>query len=371
MATPHAHGRMELHGERPLVLLFYDGYERRARPGRLGEAFSQAHRFTRLAYKTLRRQQPRTGFYTWFLMLCEALRRAGCDVRINDFALAARMPRHPIGAVGYPSVISALATLPNPRLLGPGLHTSPLEATDVCSDPRNRLTLYTCDWHTDVFKQVYGERIRPWFGGFDVSRFADARALPKTHDVLIYDKIYFDRDAVYPHTIARFIEMLKARGLSYRVMRYGAHHYDDYIAALKSSRCMAFFAHQETQGMAYQECLASNVPIFAWDEGVWPSPVAEELDRGPIACTSVPYFDDRCGVTFKIATMETAFDPFFSALDSFEPRRFVSEKLTLSQSAQLYLDAYREVAMRAPAGRQRAVRAEGAEASTSPGRQNA
>ena len=30
---------------------------------------------------------------------------------------------------------------------------------------------------------------------------------------------------------------------------------------LKSSRCMAFFAHSETQGMAYQQCLAMNVPI--------------------------------------------------------------------------------------------------------------
>lgn len=362
--------QLDQQDERPLVLLFYDGYERRARPGIPGAAFSHGHRFTRYVYKKVRRQQPRTGFYVWFLMLCEALRRQGCDVRINDFAQAAQSPDYPIGAAGYPSVIEAVGSLPNPRLLGPGLHTSPLEAEGVCDDPRNVLALYTCDWHTDVFAPVYGDRIRPWFGGFDVSRFTDARALTKTCDVLIYDKIYFNREHFYPATIGRFISMLEQRGLSYRVMRYGAHHYDDYIAALRTSRCMAFFAHQETQGMAYQECLASNVPIFAWDEGTWPSPVVEELNRGPIACTSVPYFDARCGVTFTIENMGSLWDAFFQSLDSFEPRQFVAERLTLTESAALYLRAYREVAMRWDGARARAP-APSATASASRDCQNA
>lgn len=329
---------------RPLVLLFYDGFERKAAPGLAGAAYSHARRFARLAYRTALRKQPRTGFYTWFLMLRRALERVGCRVLVNDFAAAVRAPEHPIGIAGFPSVLDKVANLPNPRLLGPGLYSSPLENPALFDDPRNRLMLHTCDWIAAVFEPYQRGRIRPWFGGFDVADFPDARQLPKRWDVLIYDKIYFDRDEVYERTIGPFMRMLEARGLSYKVLRYGQHHYSDYLASLRASRCMAFFAHSETQGMAYQECLASNVPIFAWDEGIWANPMAGDLGRGPIACTSVPYFDERCGRRFKIADMQEAWDGFYAALDTYEPRRFIADVLTLEKSAELYLAAYGETA---------------------------
>ncbi len=329
-------------GGRPEVLLFYDGYERRAQPGALGGAQSQARRFARLAYRTALRKQPRTGFYTWFLMLVRALHDADVRVRVNDFAAARRNPAAPIGAAGYPSVFDKIADLPNPRLIGPGVFTTPLEFPNLFEDQRNKLTLFTCDWHAGIFRPWYGDHIRPWFGGFDVNAFADARGAEKQFDVLIYDKIYFDRDRAYAETIAPFIEMLTARGLSYKVLRYGAHHYSDYLRAIRASRCMAFFAHQETQGMAYQECLASNLPIFAWNEGVWLDPNAAKLGLGTIACTSVPYFDERCGVTFTAATMRERWDPFYADLARYEPRAFVADRLSLAESAKLYLNAYRE-----------------------------
>lgn len=355
----------ELHAERPLVLLFYDGYERKALPGVAGMLFSQARRFARLAYKTIRRQQPRTGFYTSFIKLVEALKRANVDVRINDFAAARARPRYPIGVSGYPGALPAVESLPNPRLVGPGIFTSPIEIPGFYDDPRNRAILLHCEWHADVFKPWHEGRIRHWYAGFDVNAFTDARQIEKQRDVLIYDKIYFYRDKYYAEAIEPFIAMLEARGQSYKVLRYGEHHYDDYLAAVRTSRCVAFFAHQETQGMAYQEALASNVPIFAWSEGIWLSPVVEELGRGPVRCTTVPYFDERCGETFTIATMADQWDGFFSRLDAFEPRAYIADALTLEHSAQLYLDAYREIAARAD------QRGEGALAVTSAGRQNA
>lgn len=339
-------GGQSAQASRPLVLLFYDGYDRYARPGLVGSAYSHARRLARLAVRTLRRQQPRTGFYTWFLMLRQALERAGAEVRVNDFAAAQNRPHHPIGAAGFLTVLDRIDMLPNPRLIGPGVFSSPLEKPSLYADARNKLTLFTCDWQAATFRPSHGDRIRPWFGGFDVAAFADARHAPKAQDVLIYDKIYFNRDRCMEQTIAPFVRMLEARGQSYRILRYGEHHYSDYLSALRASRCMAFFAHQETQGMAYQECLASNVPIFAWDEGIWPSPIAAELGLGPIPCTSVPYFDERCGITFTTATMTDRWDGFFAALDKFAPRAFVADTLTLERSAQLYLAAYEEAGRR-------------------------
>src|SRR5262249_35090304 len=117
---------------------------------------------------------------------------------------------------------------------------------------------------------------------------------------------------------------------------------------LKSSQCMAFFAQSETQGMAYQQCLAMNVPIFAWDEGFWPNPDAAGVSSQPIPCTSVPFFDDRCGLRFTIASMAENWPHFFTALEQYTPRNFVASELTLDKSARLYLDAYAEVRALSP-----------------------
>jgi hypothetical protein len=103
---------------------------------------------------------------------------------------------------------------------------------------------------------------------------------------------------------------------------------------------MAFFAHSETQGMAYQECLAMNVPVFAWDEGTWPDPIAAKLGSGAVACTSVPYFSSECGMTFTAANMAARWEEFRGRIPLFRPRDYVARHLTLADSAAAYLAAY-------------------------------
>jgi len=341
-------GLNHMHPRQSEVLLFYDGFELRAVDG-FGRLLQEdIRRAARFVYKTVRRRQTRTGFYTWFLMLCQALKRAGCQVRINDFAAAQRNPDRPIGAAGYSSIIDRLASLPNPRLLGPGLFSSPVDIPTVFDDPRNVLYLQTCAWGEDMFRPWFGNRQRNWFGGFDVSTFTDAKAFPKSIDVLIYDKIYFNHDRLYEQTIGPFQRLLDQQGLRHATIRYGYYNNNDYQRILKSSRCMAFFAQSETQGMAYQQCLAMNVPIFAWDEGFWPNPAAAEISSQPIPCTSVPFFDERCGRRFTIASMEEDWLHFFTALERYTPRSFVASELTLDKSARLYLDAYAEVRALSP-----------------------
>lgn len=323
-----------------LVLLFYDGYERQASPALPASLKSFARRYVRFAWKTLRRQHLRSGFYTWFLMLRNALQAQGYDVRVNDFATARRYPDHPISASGYPTVFGKLEGLTNPRVVGPGIFASPLEGPELFNDTRNVAFLSTCKWFEDIFRPFYGDKLRHWFGGFDINKFPDARTHEKKFDVLIYDKIYFDRETTYPKTIGALIEQLKKDGLTWTVIRYGSYSFDEYITAVKQSRAMAFFAASETQGMAYQECLALNTPIFAWDEGFWPDPRAEELSDKPVPCTSVPYFDDRCGVRFQADNLLERWNEFQSGLSSFNPRAFIADQMTFKRSAEAYMAAY-------------------------------
>src|SRR6185503_1756739 len=174
----------------PTVLLFYDGFERHAEPTLAGSLGATVRRHSRFAYRSLRRRQTRTGFYTWFFMLRRALVSAGVNVRVNDFAAARRSPEMPIGAAGYPDVLKKLDGLSNPRLVGPGVYGTPLEVPKgLFEDPRNALYLQTCDWAEALFRPWFGDRQRRWFGGYDISAFPDAGTMPKTWDVLVYDKI--------------------------------------------------------------------------------------------------------------------------------------------------------------------------------------
>lgn len=323
------------------VLLFYDGHERRAEESALPRLRSDLRRHLRVYVNKLRGKQVMSGYYTWLHMLMEALDRDGRDVRLNDFKAARARPEQPIGLVGYRTIFPKVASLPNPRVIGPGMYPSPLDNPTLFDEARNKIYITTCDWHEDMFRPAYGERLRKWFGGFDVSRFEDSKDLPKKIDVMIYDKIYHDRERNYARTIGTFIPYLEEKGLSYTVIRYGDYLYEDYIQKLKSCRSMAFFCHSETQGMAYQECLGMNVPIFAWDEGVWVDPASRKIDPNGVPCCSVPYFDDRCGRRFKADGMLDGWAEFWDVRTQFQPRDFIADTLTLSRSAEAYLSAYR------------------------------
>lgn len=322
----------------PLVLLFYDGLELKAMPGAFGHVYSQARRAARYVVRNLKRTQVRTGFYVAFRGLQKCLEAVGADVRVNDFSTAKKMPDYPIGITGYPSVIDKVQ-LPNPAIFGPGDYGSPEASSKLRVLDRFRYFIQPSQWYVDYFAPYSGkEKTVVWFVGLDVKEFPDVSKEPKTIDVLIYDKIRWFRDERVNTVLNRLTRLLDAQGKTYKILRYGHHHHSDFYASLRTSKSMAFVCEHETQGLAYQEALASNVPVFAWDDEVIVDP--HMLKPEGLKVSSVPYFDDRCGVRFKLNDMETAFDKFWSKLPTFRPRDYVAENLSLEAAGKAYLDLY-------------------------------
>ncbi len=322
----------------PLVLLFYDGYELKAVPGAVGHVYSQARRAARYVVRNLKRTQVRTGFYVAFRGLQKCLEAVGADVRVNDFSTAKRMPNYPIGIGGYPSVIDKVQ-LPNPTIFGPGDYGSPEASPKLRVLDRFRFFIQPSQWYVDYFAPYSGkEKTVPWFVGLDVKEFPDVSKEPKSLDVLIYDKIRWFRDERVDTVLKRLTRLLDAQGKTYKILRYGQHHHSDFYATLRVAKSMAFLCEHETQGLAYQEALASNVPVFAWDDEVIVDP--HMLKPPGLKVSSVPYFDDRCGVRFKLNDMETAFDAFWSKLPTYRPRDYVAENLSLEAAGKAYLELY-------------------------------
>jgi glycosyltransferase involved in cell wall biosynthesis len=217
-------------------------------------------------------------------------------------------------------------------------------------DSRFRSYLMFCNWMRDMFATGYdSEMLRLWFGGIDLSEWPDAKHLTKSIDVLVYDKIRWNRDTFVPNLLQPILDELSRRGLRFHVLEYGRYTHPRYRALLKRSRSMIFLCEHETQGMAYQESLASDVPVLAWDQGYWLDPNRHRWESGPVAATSVPYFSDQCGERFKgLHDLGPALDRFMSRLASYSPRRYVSQHLSLTKSAELYLQAYHDAAADTP-----------------------
>lgn len=318
------------------ICLFYDGFEAKSLDRPLGRLQSEAHGTLRSIYRTVRGRQLYTGYYTAFLYLKRGLEAAGKTVHVNNFAKARSMPDAPIGISGYRSVYDRVR-LKNPAVFGPGFVPPPGQIETLADACNLQVVTLPSEWPCEIWRPTLGDKVYPMFAPIDHGAWPDLSGQAKTLDVIVYDKVRWNKDERAADLVQPIIRHLEARGLSYRVLRYGGHALTDFKKALGEAKSPLFLCEHETQGLAYQEALASNVPVLAWDDGVLVDPYQSKLAPPGLVVSSVPYFDDRCGMRFKSGCFEEVFEVFWPALGSFRPREYTLENLSFERSATHYL----------------------------------
>lgn len=282
-----------------------------------------------------------TGFYAWYVRMAIALRSVGWVVRENDYEEAQKNPQYPVGIVGTPPLLERWR-LPNPAIIGPSMYDHPKLNPNLFQNPAFKTYLLTCEWLLEVFRPFYGDHCKLWFAGIELDEWPDTRGFKKDIDVLIYDKIRWSRPKTSDHLRKPIEAQLTRRGLTHAALEYGNISHSEFRTALKRSRTLLFLCEHETQGMAYQEALASNLPVLAWNPGLWLDPQRERFTSNPVPATSVPYFSSDCGEVFtSYDDFGTAFDTFWHRREAYAPRTYVQKNLSLTASAERYLEAYR------------------------------
>ncbi|HYV88072.1 MAG TPA: hypothetical protein VFA91_05805, partial [Candidatus Polarisedimenticolia bacterium] len=254
-------------------------------------------RIVRPAWQLLHSKQKKTGFRVSFEMLEVALRRAGYQVHVNRYDLARRNPGHPVGIVGFPIILHNW-TLPNPALLGPSLYDHPGLKLDLFKDERFKLLLTLADWQHRMHQRGYGDRCVQWFAGIDTDRWPDLSSHAKTVDFLVYDKIRWNHDRLSESLLNPILAELKKRNYRVEMLRYKFHDHAKLKEAMAQSRALLFICEHETQGLAYQEAMASGLPVLAWDPGRMVDPIWKPFDKAAPETSSVPFFSPACGETF-------------------------------------------------------------------------
>jgi hypothetical protein len=321
---------------RKAVLLFY----REAEYDKFIKYDRYLKRVVRPLYNKVHRRRKTTGARVWFDLLVRALRQHGWVVRINDYATARKYPDYPVGLIGGPQLLERW-TLPNPAILGPAMYDHPMLAPQLMHDKRFQVYLLTCHGTYEMYSRSYTTKCGFWYAGIDINEWPDTAPNPKDIDFLIYDKIRWDHDQFEASLLKPIQDELAARGFRTEMIRYLHHDHETYHRMLARSKAMVFLCEHETQGLAYQEALASNVPILAWDNGYWLDPLWKRFSKTMIPATSVPYFSAECGERFAdFSAFATALDRFVERLPSLRPRKYVAENLTMKRSAEMYADYY-------------------------------
>jgi glycosyltransferase involved in cell wall biosynthesis len=137
-----------------------------------------------------------------------------------------------------------------------------------------------------------------------------------------------------PRLLDPIRDELARRKLNFKELRYGTYDERQYKDMLRVCRAMIFLCEHESQGIAYQECLSSGVPILAWDQGWWLDPNRQKWQQADVLATSVPYFDQRCGLQFRgVDEFPDKLGRFIELQHrgAFAPREYVLENLTLEK----------------------------------------
>lgn len=235
---------------------------------------------------------------------------------------------------------------PNPIVAGIGLMTHPSEWPDLCEQYPVVKYLQHSQWANEVYKPYFGDRCVIWPVGIDTLHWQPGSDQNKTTDFLIYNKIHWNHEHQERELLAPIRQALVERQLSFQELCYGSYKPQDYRIALGQCRAMIFLCEHESQGIAYQECLASGVPILAWDQGEVLDPNRFAWGTPHIPATSVPYWDERCGIKFKnFGEFSAKIDEFLDKQKrhEFAPRDYIMENLTLEICASKYLDIVNEI----------------------------
>lgn len=223
----------------------------------------------------------------------------------------------------------------------------PGEFPDLCERYNVRLFLQHSQWVLDWVRSanIYDDRIFDlWHAGIDTDEWVpDASPRTKDIDVLMYCKIHWDKDRWNTELVDPIKKDLRSRGATFHTIEYGSYVPAEYKALLARSNAMVFLSPHEGQGLAYQECLSSGVPVMAWNPGYWLDPA--RLNYGPelVPATSVPFFDERCGETFRNAEeFASRFDEFYDKCRNrfYQPRQFVLDNLTIGSSTTRMIQLY-------------------------------
>lgn len=253
--------------------------------------------------------------------LAKGLNSIGFEVHGNDLP----RPTIPQGCLQLTRMIHSLG---RETLMGPNLFVLPDEWGDYCK--RFDHFVVPSEWVQKIYRNfsvLDSSTIDIWPVGID-SEFWKKTSSQRSGRAFIYFK---NREESELEQVQIF---LKSRGIDYDILRYGSYEEEDlFKSCLRSDFCVLLDG-TESQGIAYMQILSMNVPCFVINCSKFDH--SGKLAESPFPATSVPYFDERCGLVSETLNFEE-FEKFTEKISKLNPRDFILENFTLEKCAEKYV----------------------------------
>jgi glycosyltransferase involved in cell wall biosynthesis len=285
------------------------------------------------------------GVMTIAINLMKGMEKIGVPYRFNDYSYISKHPEEIACIIGKPHVLLDRQWT-NPIIFGSGVFSHPVDCPDLFEiHPNVKRFVVPGDWMKKMCEPWYGEKVIACPAGIDISEWTESETRGRPNNILIYDKINRNREVQVAQVLNPIKVALQTSGLPFQIIRYGEYDHKLLKAMLSRANAVIWLSESETQGIAYQQILATNTPILAWDRGgYWQDPAyyPDRIKYQPV--TSVPYWDERCGTKFMgMVDFQEKLKLFLANLQDFKPREYIMANLTLEKCAEKYLAIYTEV----------------------------
>ena len=145
--------------------------------------------------------------------------------------------------------------------------------------------------------------------------------------------IYFKRRTSYELKLVT--DFLDSFGLTYKVISYGSYSNDELESFCNKCRFCFLLNGTESQGIAVQEIMSTNTPLFVWDVEEW----NDQGEEYKVPATSVPYWSSDCGkVFYDRDQMDIAFLDFYAKIDQYNPRKYIEDNLSFKASVDKLME---------------------------------
>lgn len=161
--------------------------------------------------------------------------------------------------------------------------------------------------------------------------------------------VYFKQRS--PEELAIVESALREKSLAYKVLVYGHYKESVFKEMLGRARYAIWIGRHESQGIALEETLSSNVPILLCDVtnlGQWSASPKEmavfnSQENLYTKATSAAYFDSSCGLRISdLKLFPSALAEMENTYKTFTPRRYVEQHLNLRKQAEGFLEIYQK-----------------------------
>jgi glycosyltransferase involved in cell wall biosynthesis len=139
------------------------------------------------------------------------------------------------------------------------------------------------------------------------------------------------------------LTFLKSKNIEFEIFDYVSRYSEEkYLDYLQNSKYGIWLDAHESQGFALEEALSCNVPLLVWNITSMNQEYRSSYSNIP--ATTIPYWDARCGEYFYTSSeLEETFNNFLSKIDTYKPREYILENLSIDVCEKNLLDVIKKI----------------------------